>query len=558
MAEVIEQDTHDNEDIKNLKDFVWQDVKTEEIDTFLQCSLAYNKRLFDAWVKQPSACCGAASVAGAWNALCCYHRKDAGALTHVDILRIYHSMFIDIVDRHTRAFERRLGAPLGTLIEQLEIELAKKGREIGGKKGFGASKGTVVAALKRLARSRLGNRGPLLTPTPSPTALADVICNGDNGCDNGVPPTIPSDAAMDVLCARDAIDCVIELFESDGVVFMPDIPGVLDDVGDAGGGEEDDEEDEEEGAGDEHDDDNGKKSSTGVLVNIKGKRGSAVKSTAPGAATTNEWEWQKDFMSIVKNIAGMRKITAPRASTAAVGNWGILQATERLSEWTGLGTGLHARLFMGKRRTVKTKIDVPLSRKDDSSAVVGQWEALKAAFGRPDTVLLFHLKNHYALIFSLREWLAPAPPAAGSSSGAGVKGADELAAGDENQVNGSSTVHENNTTGNHPPTSVQAPTHAPTPAPIHPPTHPPIHPPTHPPTHPPIHPPVVRRQLLAARKGQRPYAWIDFDEARETMLGWEGYKVMAISHHSSVSWATLRQATLVVPEEYAGVVGDKG
>ena len=65
-------------------------------------------------------------------------------------------------------------------------------------------------------------------------------------------------------------------------------------------------------------------------------------------------------------------------------------------------------------------------------------------------MLIFHLKNHYALIFALREWTDA-------------------------------------TTG------------------------------------------VAVRQLLTARKGQRPVAWIDFSEARTTLLSWEGYKIMAIS-----------------------------
>lgn len=66
-------------------------------------------------------------------------------------------------------------------------------------------------------------------------------------------------------------------------------------------------------------------------------------------------------------------------------------------------------------------------------------------------MLLFHLKNHYALVFALREWEAP----------------------------GNQKV----------------------------------------------------RQLLTARKGQRPTAWVDFEDARQTMLGWEGYKMMSVSVH---------------------------
>lgn len=36
------------------------------------------------------------------------------------------------------------------------------------------------------------------------------------------------------------------------------------------------------------------------------------------------------------------------------------------------------------------------------------------------------------------------------------------------------------------------------------------------------------RQILTARKGQRPTAWIDFLEVREVLLSWEGYKIMLI------------------------------
>lgn len=144
------------------------------------------------------------------------------------------------------------------------------------------------------------------------------------------------------------------------------------------------------------------------------------------------------------------KLGGDKPTTAPIGNWGILEAVSILSERFGLGTMIQARLFMGKKKTRQSKVDVPLSSKDKTVQIESQWDALKAAFQRMDTALLFHLTNHYALIFALREWY---------------------------------DVEKN----------------------------------------------CNVRQLLAARKGQRPTAWIDFEEARDIMLGWEGYKIMAIT-----------------------------
>ena len=78
---------------------------------------------------------------------------------------------------------------------------------------------------------------------------------------------------------------------------------------------------------------------------------------------------------------------------------------------------------------------------------------IRSAFCTNNQVLLFHLKNHYALIFAIREY-----------------------------------VEDNNN----------------------------------------------KRQLLTARRGQRPISWIDFEEARETMLRWEGYKIIAICCSNTV------------------------
>ena len=43
------------------------------------------------------------------------------------------------------------------------------------------------------------------------------------------------------------------------------------------------------------------------------------------------------------------------------------------------------------------------------------------------------------------------------------------------------------------------------------------------------------RQLLTSRRGQRPSAWVDWREARETMLGWDGYKMMLVEKETASS-----------------------
>lgn len=81
--------------------------------------------------------------------------------------------------------------------------------------------------------------------------------------------------------------------------------------------------------------------------------------------------------SLTVNILNLISLVCTTRYSLHTGNWGILQAVERLSEWTSLGTHLQARLFMGKKRAAAVKLDVPLTVKDDEKAITMQWDGLR-------------------------------------------------------------------------------------------------------------------------------------------------------------------------------------
>ena len=109
-----------------------------------------------------------------------------------------------------------------------------------------------------------------------------------------------------------------------------------------------------------------------------------------------------------------------------------------------------------------------LRKADDAERVEEAWSAFKAAFSAPRTCLLLHQKNHYSLIFALREWTEPPP---------------EDAATDAANDDGVAAPAEGRRV----------------------------------------------RELLTCRKGQRPTVWLDWTEVHRYVSGWSGYAVMQIS-----------------------------
>lgn len=480
--EVMEQDTTDIEDVPDLLSIIIPPGTVP--DNCGQLGIFYNRKVFNGWVKQPSPCCGAASVAGAWNALSCFHRKDELAVNHTHVLDIYISMFEDLISKKKTTFERKLGAPLELLMTRLQKEFTKLGKQIGGAKAIAVTKKDLTKCITALAMERYKEKAETKQECMRPGTAAAAGVGTDGGADESPSITAAAVAAEDMaILSFDAVDCVIDLLKIDGFSFETEQPPDAVDATvavpvvatNAAAPASDP---PIANANDDHNSDEDEVEDEDVAAQPSSKKsGKAAK-----------WDWKTELFGIIKSMAGITKLSHPtKANTAAIGNWGITEATRLLSESRGLGTYVTCRLFMGKKKTVKSKVDVPLSHKDDEHTITTQWDALRAHFGRADTVLLFHLKNHYALIFALREW---------------VEYRDVSAAFDTASVEESvkdAATHAGN--GAVPVSSLSSKAMV----------------------------AVTVRQILTTRRGQRPSAWIDFAEARQTMIGWEGYKIMAIS-----------------------------
>jgi hypothetical protein len=115
---------------------------------------------------------------------------------------------------------------------------------------------------------------------------------------------------------------------------------------------------------------------------------------------------------------------------------------------------------------------IHISAADTPAACAAQWASLCTALSSPHTSLIWHGRNHYALVFAMRT----RPRGAADAAADADADADAKANADADADAGG-----------------------------------------------------VVRELLTARKGQRPSAWVTWHEVRTLMLKWDQHAIIAVT-----------------------------
>lgn len=407
------------------------DPRGDDLSQRRQWAGGFNRALLRGWVKQPSPCCGAASTAGAINAL---WDRPLGSEGRVGVREVAELM-AQSCDRQFHRLRTKLEGRLGLADGALDDFLVALDERIG-EMGLSWTAGTGPRALTKKGAMKVV-REVLATSTPQGEALVDPVAEWtSNAAQRQASPAAPlgEDAAADAGVVGNDDRVLVAGGRQDASVFGA-LRKVLVST--------------RHGASSK---DAGKEADSSGAEGLEDADPSSFVATVDLGSSAG---FAQQFEEMLHRRKGAMRLRAAKPNTAAVGSAGIKLAAEQLVASRGMGS-VDVRTLLA--RCGSARAQALLSSQDDAAKVEQQWSLLKSAFGRPNSVLLFHLTNHYALVFAWREWCEV--PAPGSGDGQGTE--------------------------------------------------------------------TVRRQILTARKAQRPSAWIDFEEVRRIIIGWNGYNVLLI------------------------------
>lgn len=102
----------------------------------------------------------------------------------------------------------------------------------------------------------------------------------------------------------------------------------------------------------------------------------------------------------VRVQADLRRLQHPhRPSTAPIGNERLMAALRTLAN-------SHSQPLTARKLLARCGADSCVSTADDSATALAQWDTLLSYLKSPTAALIFHLENHYSLIYGARAWQA--------------------------------------------------------------------------------------------------------------------------------------------------------
>ncbi|CEM00524.1 unnamed protein product [Vitrella brassicaformis CCMP3155] len=570
-------------------------------------AMGFSRRAFEGWVKQPSPCCAAASVASAWNAAMHLRRTDDKALDVYDAICVMQALVTEQLDGLRQKLARLLEGDLSEIldIETMILQGLKAQQKVLGapkKDPHSVKNADILASLKEVLTTQIEQNvmprephslepspvsaapvSPTIETSPSlpeplsapPRPLSAVYAEGTTP--EGQParpgPRLSVSMRLSQMLRTEGkndqqddengeADVVVAARENNaadgegGEGEAANLPGLPDPPGPTYPPDSSPMDPSpllpEDPKGftfdmvEEVETPNVNNTTTPRLLPFsmdpraakaktkaqKGGRrggGGGVKGPSrawPKGKVLRDSDIENLIIDLVKKRQTLVRLTPPQPATSDIGNWGVIGGIRLLSDsLAGPGEALKCRVVMGVRTRV-SDMDSPaaggpkeevtfvsLSSRDNEMKVAYQWCCLKEMFARPNAVLLFHLTNHYALIYAWREWETEEVVTASSSSNdnpdmAPTNG-DDAAEGETPQSAAAAAAERpRSPQSNSPETNANTSTATA-----------------------PAAPKVtraVKREVLTARKGQRPTEWISFEEMRRIMIGWAGYRLLMI------------------------------